>query len=77
MLKLFAIVQHAPRANCVILTDMQGLLNAALLGRAEKAARMTLQRALTPPATGYRFPAFAPHFQDYEPSGTDDNSMFL
>ena len=29
---------------------------------------MTLQRALTPPATGYRFPAFAPHFQDYEPS---------
>ncbi len=47
---------------------VQGSLNAALLGRAEKAAKMTLQRALVSPATGYRFPAFAPHFQDYEPS---------
>ena len=48
--------------------SQQGLLNAALLGRAQRAASMTLERALTPPATGYRFPAFAPHFQDYEPS---------
>ena len=56
---------------------MQGLLNAALLGRAKKAASMALERALTPPATGYRFPAFGPHFQDYEPSGTDDNSIFV
>eukprot|EP00939_MAST-03C_sp_MAST-3C-sp1_P001726 g1726.t1 len=46
----------------------QGLLNAALLGRATKAATDTLARAQTPPATGYRFPAFMPHFQDYEPS---------
>ena len=122
---------------------MQGLLNAALLGRAEKAASMTLERAPTPPATGYRFPAFfgwalgynffsqsriiaacfacdltffflysqfqyarskmldtgpitkgsspdcascvslaprcafGPHFQDYEPSGTENNSYNL
>ena len=47
---------------------VQGLLNAALLGRAKKAATDTLARAQTPPAKGYRFPAFAPHEQDYEPS---------
>ena len=47
---------------------VQGLLNAALLGRAKKAAEDTLARAQTPPAKGYRFPAFAPHEQDYEPS---------
>ena len=46
----------------------QGLLNAALLGRAKKAAADTLARAKTPPAIGYRFPVFAPHEQDYEPS---------
>eukprot|EP00928_Gymnodinium_smaydae_P014834 TRINITY_DN15447_c0_g1_i3.p1 TRINITY_DN15447_c0_g1~~TRINITY_DN15447_c0_g1_i3.p1 ORF type:complete len:786 (+),score=86.08 TRINITY_DN15447_c0_g1_i3:311-2359(+) len=46
----------------------QGVLNAALLGRAKVAARMTLERALIKPAVGYRFPAFAPHFQDYQPS---------
>ena len=47
---------------------VQGVLNAALLGRAKKASSDTLARALTPPAKGYRFPAFAPHEQDYEPS---------
>lgn len=46
----------------------QGLLNAALLGRTNKAARLTLERALVRPAVGYRFPAFAGHYQDYEPS---------
>lgn len=46
----------------------QGLLNAALLGRTKMAARMTLDRAITAPAKGYRFPGFAPHMQDYEPS---------
>merc|ERR1719410_2859351 len=29
---------------------------------------MTLARAQTSPAVGYRFPGFAPHEQDYEPS---------
>ena len=47
---------------------MQGLLNAALLGRAKKASTDTLARAQTAPAKGYRFPGFAQHEQDYEPS---------
>ena len=46
----------------------QGLMNAALLGLTEQAQQMVLERALTPPSPGYRFPAFAPHFQDSEPS---------
>lgn len=46
----------------------QGVVNAALLGRAKKAAGMTLERALVKPAIGYRFPGFAGHYQDYEPS---------
>jgi hypothetical protein len=46
----------------------QGLLNAALLGRAALASARVLERAQTHPAAGYRFPAFAPHMQDYEPS---------
>ena len=46
----------------------QGLMNAALLGRASKASAMTLARAQTAPASGYRFPAFMPHMQDYAPS---------
>ena len=46
----------------------QGVMNAALLGLTELAQKMVLERALTPPAPGYRFPAFAPHFQDSEPS---------
>jgi hypothetical protein len=47
---------------------VQGLLNAALLGRAKKASTDTLARAQTAPAKGYRFPGFAQHEQDYEPS---------
>eukprot|EP01052_Picozoa_sp_SAG31_P032849 SAG31_NODE_3646_length_4030_cov_2.435767_1_plen_1076_part_00 len=46
----------------------QGLMNAALLGLTGQAQQMVLERALTPPSPGYRFPAFAPHFQDSEPS---------
>jgi len=45
-----------------------GLNTAALLGLTEPAAAQVLERALTPPAPGYRFPAFAPHFQDFDPS---------
>eukprot|EP01001_Neometanema_parovale_P007003 NODE_332_length_2657_cov_50.772691_g312_i0.p1 GENE.NODE_332_length_2657_cov_50.772691_g312_i0~~NODE_332_length_2657_cov_50.772691_g312_i0.p1 ORF type:complete len:832 (-),score=157.15 NODE_332_length_2657_cov_50.772691_g312_i0:160-2604(-) len=46
----------------------QGILNAALLGEAAIAHNMIVERARTSPAVGYRFPAFAPHEQDYEPS---------
>ena len=46
----------------------QGILNAALLGLTERAKNMIVERAQTPPAIGYRFLAFAPHEQDYEPS---------
>ena len=43
-------------------------MNAALLGRARTARRAVLERAATPPATGYRFAGFAPREQDYQPS---------
>jgi hypothetical protein len=46
----------------------QNAMDAALLGLAGDAAKYILARASTPPAQGYRFPAFAPHEQDYEPS---------
>ena len=36
--------------------------------RGLKTSSDTLARANTPPAKGYRFPAFAPHEQDYAPS---------
>jgi hypothetical protein len=45
-----------------------GVNTAALLGLTAPAAAQVLERALTPPAPGYRFPAFAPHFQDFDPS---------
>ena len=44
----------------------QGIMNAALLGEADVAFASVLRRAKTSPAHGYRFPAFAPHEQDYE-----------
>ena len=40
-----------------------GILDAALLGQAEDALRMTLQRSASAPAPGYRFAGFAPHYQ--------------
>ena len=46
----------------------QVAMDAALLGNASEAAGFVLARATTPPAKGYRFPTFAPHEQDYEPS---------
>lgn len=46
----------------------QNAMDAALLGLASDAANYVIRRASTPPAQGYRFPAFAPHEQDYEPS---------
>ena len=44
-------------------------LNAAvLLGLTQQAVPMLLARASTPPAAGYRFPGYAPHEQDFDPS---------
>ena len=43
-------------------------MDAALLGLAHEAAALVLGRAKMKPAQGYRFPVFAPHLQDYEPS---------
>lgn len=45
-----------------------GVNTAALLGLTQPAAAQVLERAATPPAPGYRFPGFAPHFQDFDPS---------
>ena len=61
-----------------------GVMNAALLGLAEEAYAMVVDRASQPPCPGYRFPAFAAHYQDYDVSAdhfsvmaTATNSMLL
>jgi len=61
-----------------------GGINAALLGLAEQAAADASSRAAIAPADGYRYPVFAPHLQDYEPSAdhyanmlTEVNYMLL
>lgn len=46
----------------------QNAMDAALLGLASQAQAYVTARANTAPASGYRFPAFMPHEQDYEPS---------
>ena len=45
-----------------------GINARALIGDAEGAAAQLLKRAATAPAAGYRWPGFAPHFQDFDPS---------
>ncbi len=40
-----------------------GAINAALLGLATEAFSMVSDRAIQPPPPGYRFPAFAQHYQ--------------
>ena len=47
----------------------QVAMDAALMGNAADARKYVVARAKTKPAAGYRFPVFAPHEQDYEPSG--------
>lgn len=68
---LFCLL-NSTRASCKNAQEntgwTQGGLNAALLGEADMASQMALGRAATQPAAGYRFPVFAPHCQDYEPS---------
>ncbi|KAJ9473473.1 hypothetical protein DIPPA_28186 [Diplonema papillatum] len=46
----------------------QNFMDAALLGKAAAAKAYAESRASEQPAPGYRFPAFMPHLQDYEPS---------
>lgn len=46
----------------------QNAMDAALIGNASAAVKLVVARANTPPAAGYRFPAFAPHEQDSAPS---------
>jgi hypothetical protein len=42
-------------------------MDAALLGLTADAVRLVSQRALSPPAPGYRWPGFAPAQYDYAP----------
>lgn len=44
------------------------LFSHALIGDSVNAASQLLGRVKTAPALGYRFPGFAPHEQDFEPS---------
>lgn len=41
----------------------QDILDAAMLGLTTEAELLVQQRALAPPADGWRFPGFAPHEQ--------------
>jgi len=45
-----------------------GINAMALIGDSMGAAAALLERVLMSPAAGYRFPAFAPHLQDFDPS---------
>ena len=50
-------------------THSYGGIDAALLGLSEESWAMVVDRATnSPPQAGYRYPAFAPHLQDSEPS---------
>ena len=46
----------------------QCIMDAAMLGDAAEFMKLAEARAAVKPAVGYRFPAFMPHLQDYEPS---------
>jgi hypothetical protein len=45
-----------------------GIMDAAFLGLANETFSMLMDRATQPPPGGYRYPSFAQHYQDYEPS---------
>jgi hypothetical protein len=45
-----------------------GILQAAFLGMANETYAMAQDRATVTPPTGYRYPTFSPHLQDYQPS---------
>eukprot|EP00658_Telonema_sp_P-2_P011199 TRINITY_DN14256_c0_g2_i1.p1 TRINITY_DN14256_c0_g2~~TRINITY_DN14256_c0_g2_i1.p1 ORF type:complete len:882 (+),score=184.58 TRINITY_DN14256_c0_g2_i1:195-2840(+) len=46
----------------------QDVIQAAMLNLTDEAASQLAARAAAPPATGFRFPGFAQHYQDFEPS---------
>lgn len=52
-----------------------GGLDAALLGLADAAYADVYARATLAPATDYRFPTFAPHLQDYQPSADHHGNL--
>ena len=75
-------LESSPRQTCRYADGNagwnQGVLNAALLGRAARASRMVLDRAATAPAVGYRFPGFAPAEQDSDTdTDTDTDTLTL
>ena len=47
---------------------MQDIIQAAMLNMTSEAASQLVGRASAPQAKGFRFPGFAAHYQDYEPS---------
>jgi len=53
----------------------QDIMNAALLGLDQDTMKQVVQRANSAPAEGYRFDAFMPHFQDYQPSSDHLSNM--
>jgi hypothetical protein len=54
-----------------------GCADAAFLGLSSEAYSMVLDRATQPPPSGYRYPAFAQHYQDYEPSADHYANLML
>lgn len=46
----------------------QDIIQAAMLNLTDEATAQLAQRAAAGPATNFRFPGFAQHYQDYEPS---------
>jgi hypothetical protein len=46
----------------------QDIIFAAMLNLTDAAASQLASRAAQPAASGFRFPGFAAHYQDYEPS---------
>ena len=46
----------------------QDIIQAAMLNMTSEAASQLVGRASAPQAKGFRFPGFAAHYQDYEPS---------
>jgi Domain of unknown function (DUF5703) len=53
----------------------QDVIFAAMLNLTSEAASQVAQRAAVAPASGFRFPGFAQHYQDFEPSLDHFNFM--
>ena len=46
----------------------QDVIDAAMLNLTDDAIQQVISRASAGPASGWRFPGFAGHYQDFEPS---------